>query len=109
MLKPRQSRVFLVDDIDSIAARAKQSLDPESTNYKFVVTLLRATAYAECHELTARQRDCFHMRYAQHKKVREIAAELDIDASTVSRHILLARKRVNNYAKYSMFAFKQTI
>lgn len=109
MLRPRHNRVFLVEDIDTIAHRAKQSLDPESTNYKFVVTLLRATAYAETHELTGRQRQCFHMRYVQNKKMREIAAALDIDVSTVSRHILLARKKVHNYAKYSMFAFRQTI
>lgn len=109
MLDPRQNRTFLVDDMDRIAARAEQTLDSDNSNRQFLTALLRATHYAAEHELTNRQRDCFVLRYEKNMKVQEIAEQLGINASTVSRHILAARKRIQKHARYSMFAFRQKL
>lgn len=44
--------------------------------------------------LTERQRDCIQKYYGENKTMAEIARELSLNVSTVSRHIKAARKNL---------------
>ncbi|WP_343252767.1 sigma-70 family RNA polymerase sigma factor [Ligaoa zhengdingensis] len=109
MLRPRTKRVFLVEDIDSISAQVCVQADEDNTNRQFLTALLRATRYAVDHELTERQRQCFTKRYYEGRTVTEIAGELGLDCSTVSRHITLARQRIQSHARYCVFAYRNSL
>ncbi|WP_312644722.1 sigma factor-like helix-turn-helix DNA-binding protein [Hydrogenoanaerobacterium sp.] len=108
MLRTKTKRVFTVEDIDSIALQAQQCLDSENTNRQFLTALLRATRHAVSHELTARQHQCFTLHYYRGLSVNEIAAELALDCSTVSRHIRAARERIRRHAHYCIFAYRDS-
>lgn len=51
-------------------------------------------------ELTDMQRLCLTEHYLNDKKQKEIAFELGLNASTVSRHISSARRKLQNIASY---------
>jgi len=51
-------------------------------------------------ELTDMQRICITEYYLNDKKQKEIASELGLNASTVSRHISTARRKLQNIASY---------
>lgn len=51
-------------------------------------------------ELTDMQRICLTEHYLNDKKQKEIASELGLNASTVSRHITKARRKLQNIASY---------
>ena len=51
-------------------------------------------------ELTDMQRICLTEYYLNDKKQKEIASELGLNASTVSRHISTARRKFQNIASY---------
>lgn len=53
-------------------------------------------------ELTDKQRKCITDYYLLKKKEKEIALELGISPSTVSRHISNARKKLRHIASYYM-------
>lgn len=51
-------------------------------------------------ELTEKQRYCIMEYYFNNRKQKEIAEELGINISTVSRHIDYAKKKLQNIASY---------
>ncbi len=51
-------------------------------------------------ELTEMQRICIVEHYLNRKKQKDIAAELGLNASTVSRHINAAKHKLKNIASY---------
>lgn len=51
-------------------------------------------------ELTQMQRVCLVEHYINEKKQKQIAEELGLNASTVSRHIASARRKLQNIASY---------
>lgn len=51
-------------------------------------------------ELTDMQRICLTEHYLNDKKQKEIASELGLNASTISRHISSARRKLQNIASY---------
>jgi len=51
-------------------------------------------------ELTDKQRFCIIEHFFKHRKQKEIAQELGINASTVSRHIEVGKKKLKNIASY---------
>lgn len=53
-------------------------------------------------ELTEKQRKCLTDYYLLKKKEKEIAFELGLNPSTVSRHISMARKKLKHIATYYM-------
>ncbi len=53
-------------------------------------------------ELTEKQRKCITDYYLLRRKEKEIACELGISPSTVSRHITNARKKLRHIASYYM-------
>ena len=62
--------------------------------------LLRAMMQAARGELTGRQMECVRLYYREGKGVNEIAAELGITPSTVSRHLKKARARLRTVLLY---------
>lgn len=53
-------------------------------------------------ELTDKQRVCIVEHYINDRKEKDIALELGVNISTVSRHITAARKKLKNIAQYYM-------
>ena len=51
-------------------------------------------------ELTPRQRQMLELHYDQRLSVTEIAKELGVNSSTVSRHIMKARDKLRHIASY---------
>jgi len=51
-------------------------------------------------ELTPRQRECVVMYYYDNKKMPDIAFELSLSVSTVSRHIKAGVRKLKNIANY---------
>ena len=67
---------------------------PERERMRRILT--RAIRY----ELTDRQRQCLTMYYLHGMKMRDIARELCLSESTVSRHIAAAQKKLRRVASY---------
>ncbi len=51
-------------------------------------------------ELTPRQRECIVLYYYQNKTMSEVASDLSLSKSTVSRHLKAAKRKLQNVAKY---------
>lgn len=108
MLKTKQKRTFFVGDMDTISTLALAELPEESTNRQMLVTLHRAAHYAAERELTARQHECYTLFYRRRLRVSDIATQLGVSCSTVSRHLRAARLRVQGHACYSVLAYRPT-
>lgn len=105
MIFKRVSPSFLWSDFSNLPDQSSP-FDEDNTNRRFLSALLRAVNYAVEHELTSRQRACFERYYLQHKTMPQIAKELGVSPSTVSRHLRAARSRVRCFARYCAFGFK---
>ena len=64
--------------------------------------LRRGLRTARAEELTARQRQLLRMRFEEEKSVSQIAAELSLDISTVSRTISRAKEKLNRFLRYAL-------
>ncbi len=60
-------------------------------------------------ELTSRQRQMVEMYFVQQKSMPEIALELGVSPSSVSRTIMRGKGRIRKYLKYNGRAFAQSI
>ena len=94
----RRERVFL-DEKNSDHIAYTMSLSggdnrPERERMKRI--LLRAMK----HELTERQRVCLSKYYLEGLKMKDIACELNLSMSTVSRHIKSAELKLRKVASY---------
>lgn len=65
-----------------------------STNERERIRMKRFISRAVKHCLTARQQQCLLMYYVDGKKMKDIAVELNLSASTVSRHISTAIRKI---------------
>ncbi len=63
--------------------------------------MLNVLAYAMQHELTKRQMDCVGMYYFEGVEMKEIANQLGINVSSVSRHLKRARQRLGVVMGYA--------
>ena len=94
----RRERVFLNDEnSDLIAFRLYQagaSNRPERERMKRILS--RAI---RC-ELTERQRSCLVKYYLEGMKMKDIAKEMGLSKSTVSRHISAAELKLRKVASY---------
>lgn len=63
--------------------------------------MLEVLTYAMENELTQRQIECVKMYYFEKMEMKEIARQLDIDISSVSRHLKRARKRLGVVMRYA--------
>lgn len=71
-----------------------------TTNYENRKRMKEIISKAIVTELTDMQRICLTEHYLNDKKQKEIASELGLNASTVSRHISTARRKLQNIASY---------
>ena len=88
-----------------------QDFHARETEYQMLRSLMRAagqetgiaqlfrTALQE--ELTERQEQMVRMYYIEQHTMREIAAELELNVSTVSRTLTAARKKLRRVLKYT--------
>ncbi len=71
--------------------------DCEDTNHKKMVSLLKNIVAGE---LTEKQRRCILLYYGEMMKMKDIANEMGIGISSVSRHIKRARQRIEKTMNY---------
>ncbi len=71
-----------------------------STNQIDRIQMKQILSKAIYNELTAMQRLCIVEHFFNNKKQKEIADELGVNASTVSRHIKKGKKKLKNIASY---------
>lgn len=75
-------------------------LNIQGTNSEDISKMKKILQKAIVNELTERQRYCICEFYLSNRSVKSIAAELNVNSSTVSRHIKKARLRLQRVAKY---------
>nr|WP_316624235.1 sigma-70 family RNA polymerase sigma factor [uncultured Ruminococcus sp.] len=94
----RRERVFLNDENSDLIAfslyQAGASNRPERERMKRILS--RAI---RC-ELTERQRSCLVKHYLEGMKMKDIAKEMGLSKSTVSRHISAAELKLRKVASY---------
>ena len=94
----RRERVFLTDDNETLISYYlyNHGTDNRSDRERMRKILLRAIR----HELTDLQRDCMVKYYLEGMQMKEIAVELKLSRSTVSRHISAATRKLRKVASY---------
>ncbi len=75
-------------------------LGGDSTNSGERLKMKKIMSSAIVRELTEKQRICLVEHYLNNKKEKDIASELGISISTVSRHIYAALKKLRRIASY---------
>ena len=71
-----------------------------SSNIASINRMKRILSKAIKNELTPLQKYCFTEHFLNGKKQKEIAEQLGLNCSTVSRHIAAAKKKLKNIANY---------
>ncbi len=71
-----------------------------NTNKKEIEKMKRVLFTAIRRELTPRQQQCVTEHFLNEKTQREVARELGLDESTVSRHLTVAKRKLKNIASY---------
>ena len=98
-----KNKVLSLDNFtESMASMDKfnKKLSEQTTNnteYKKMVKLLKNIVEGE---LTNKQKICVSLYYGEMKKMNEIAEELGIGVSSVSRHIKRAKQKVQKTITY---------
>ena len=94
----RHERVFLDDQNSQLISYhlSEHGADNRPQLERMKRILLRAIRY----ELTGRQRECLTLYYLEGMKMKDIARELSLSKSTVSRHISSASLKLRRIAKY---------
>ncbi len=88
-----------MDALDFDKKIAELSFDAEN-NSELIEKVKCTMAKVIRNELTPRQRQTIKMYYYEGKGVSEIAEELNLDVSTVSRTIKRARTKIYTFMKY---------
>ncbi len=87
----------------SLSNNAQQKLpyydfDYSETNDSEIVKMKKILKNAIVNELTERQRYCICQYYLENTKMKDIASELGVNPSTVTRHIKNAKKNLRRIA-----------
>lgn len=72
----------------------------ENTNFNSREKMKKILSLAVINELTDKQRKCITDYYLNGKKEKDIAKELGVNSSTVSRHIAKAKEKLKHIASY---------
>ncbi len=89
---------FTMKNTNKIMYNSNQQNNSSNTESRSQMKKILSKAIFD--ELTDRQRTCVTDYYVGGKKVKEIANELGLNPSTVSRHISVARKKLRHIASY---------
>lgn len=92
--------IIHITDNNKHKIMADSSFIQGSTNESSRERMKKILSMAVLNELTERQRICIIDYYFNGKKQKEIAENLGIDSSTVSRHIIKARDKLRHIASY---------
>ena len=96
---PRK-KLPLDDFTESLAGFIKYKEQDQETNvieYRKIIKIMTKLIY---NELSKRQKECVTMRYFEKMQVCQIAKKLQIDKSTVSRHISRAKEKLKKLLEY---------
>jgi RNA polymerase sigma factor (sigma-70 family) len=85
------------ESLISVSNYNKDIFDGEDVNYRKMIASLKNIVNGE---LTEKQRRCIWLYYGERMKMIDIADELGIGVSSVSRHIKKAKLRVEKTMRY---------
>ena len=85
---------------ESLAGFLKYKESTQSTNEIEHRKLLKIMSKIISSELTDRQKECLVMHYYNNLNICQIAAKLNIDKSTVSRHVSRAKCKIKRILSY---------
>lgn len=94
------NNLYLTEFTESLAGMMEYNKAFEHTNEYEYKKLLKILSKIVIGELTERQRECIILRYYKNLTVTQIACELGVGKSTVSRHISKAKSRLHKILKY---------
>ncbi len=86
---------FIYDKVSYLAYTSAG--DSNITDRRKMKTILRKAIFTELTEL---QRFCIVEHYLNNRKMKDIARELSLNPSTVSRHIQRAKEKLRHIASY---------
>lgn len=88
------------ESLVSVSSYNKELFESEDIKYKKMLGSLKSIVDGE---LTEKQRKCVWLYYGEMMKMKDIANELGIGVSSVSRHIKKAKLRVEKTMRYYFF------
>lgn len=94
-----KSRILHLNENNTDIIMFSRYNNKASTNLETRKRMSRLLSQAIDKCLTKKQKICINEYYIHGKKQKEIATELGIDCSTVSRHICNAKKKLRDFVK----------
>ena len=94
----RHERVYMSDISENVVSFSLYL--QKGTNNKDRQRMMKILYRAMQLELTDRQRDCITMYFLKGMKMKDIATDLCLSKSTVSRHIKVATRKLRRIASY---------
>ena len=76
--------------------------DNSNSNSELVLRLRQNLARARAQELTRRQQEVLQLYFDQGMNMSQIARELGVSSSTISRTVRRAKRRLYKYLKYTL-------
>lgn len=95
-------KIPLTEFTESLAGMIEYNQKLQITNEREYKRLLKILSKVVAGELTDRQQECVIMKYYKNLTVTQIACELGVGKSTVSRHISKAKNRLYKILGYYM-------
>ncbi len=94
------NRVIFNEFTESLGGMIKYNQKLSSTNEREYKKILNILSKAIEGELTDKQKKCIFLKYYKNLTVTQIACELGVGKSTVSRHIKKAKDRLHKLLAY---------
>jgi RNA polymerase sigma factor (sigma-70 family) len=94
----RHERVYMSDISENVVSFSLYQ--KKGTNNRDRQQMMKILYRAMQLELTDRQRDCITMYFLNGMKMKDIAADLGLSRSTVTRHIQAATRKLRKVASY---------
>lgn len=94
----RHERLFMDESSENMISFGLYQ--QKGTNNRERQHMMKILSCAMQTELTDRQRDCITMYYLNRMKMKDIAADLGLSRSTVTRHIQAATRKLRKVASY---------
>ncbi len=85
------------ESLISVSNYNKELFDGEDVNHKKMINSLKNIISGE---LTLNQRKCILLYYGERMKMKDIATEMGVGISTISRHIKKAKLRLEKTMRY---------
>lgn len=97
-----------MEKADRDKQRLQELFSPPSTNRRLLEITHQALREVIADELTPRQREMLLLFYYERKRKTEIAAELHVNPSTVSRTLRRAEDKIRRYMRF-YFDFRSVV